>query len=767
MNPRRQRAAWAAVTIAGVLLAFAPAVAGVRTLSQRDTDLLYGPIRTLVVAELRAGRLPLWNPYEGTGKPLFAEGIHSVLHPISLAAAAVAPSSVDFLILAYLLSAALGALVLGSTLGASPAASAGGAVAFALSGFSASMTGNLVFLAGLSTLPWLAAAARAAGAGARWGIVATALATGCAFLSGDAQAALVGLALGTLLAADAGGARGAARALVGMGAGILLAGVQLAATSELLPRTYRSLELPDEQKTKWALAPGRLLEWVIPGLCRGPLDEVPVAPSGAWLDPVFAESVYLGVPLLVAAAIGASARYDAGRRRTGLVLAGAATILLWLALGHHLGARQLLDAVPIWSRFRYSEKLMGPLSLCAAALAALGADAFAAAPLSRAWRRGLAAAALTAGAVLLAVSRAPAPTQAIATRLLGDAGPFYHYTLGRGLPHLVIGLAALLVVDRLRSRRARTTALAALLALAPAAAVYHGAHLGSPAVRRTTSPLRLEADAPTARIVHLQERFVGGDEPDGPVEASARVEALFLGPSLNVARRVDTIEPYGAFEPGRVTTLARSFGDGWWRAFRRFGLTHVVLQTRPRPEPDPAAAAFAVEGGRLVQRDERLGLELWAVPHRPWAFFARRALATERPQAAHRVLLDLMERGDDGTVVVEAPAPPATAPGRVLRVERGTDTVRVEAESLGPALLVVQDAYWPGWRASIDGQPAEVLAADVLVRAVRWPPGRHRLELVYAPRELQVGLALSAVGAVLVLLLGVQAARRELPVPVR
>ncbi|MGB8931558.1 MAG: hypothetical protein WCC48_09970, partial [Anaeromyxobacteraceae bacterium] len=69
ISPRRELALAAAVTVLGVLLAFAPAVLGLRTLSQRDTDLLYAPVRTLVVQELRAGHLPLWNPYEGTGKP--------------------------------------------------------------------------------------------------------------------------------------------------------------------------------------------------------------------------------------------------------------------------------------------------------------------------------------------------------------------------------------------------------------------------------------------------------------------------------------------------------------------------------------------------------------------------------------------------------------------------------------------------------------------------------------------------------------------------
>src|SRR5512138_1320755 len=237
---RRQRSAWTAAVVLGVLLPFAPAVLGLRTLSQRDTDQLYGPVRTLVVEALRDGRLPLWNPYEATGRPLFAEGIHSVLHPLSLLAALVAPSSIDFLVLAYLVAAALGTFWLARTLDASRPASAGAALAFALSGYSVSMTGNLVFLAGLSTLPWLLAAARAAGEGSPWGSVLTALATASAFFSGDVQVALVGLVLATLLAADAGGRRGALRAAAGFLPGLLLAAVQLLASYELLQLSFRA-----------------------------------------------------------------------------------------------------------------------------------------------------------------------------------------------------------------------------------------------------------------------------------------------------------------------------------------------------------------------------------------------------------------------------------------------------------------------------------------------------------------------------------------------
>lgn len=762
MDPRRQRAAWAAVTVVGALIPFAPAVVGLRTLRQRDTDLLYAPLRTLVVEALRDGRLPLWNPFEGAGKPLFAEGIHSVLHPVSLLGAALAPSSLDFLILAYLLAAALGAFLLAWTLGTSPPACAGAGLAFALSGYSVSMTGNLVFLAGLSTLPWLVAAARAAGAAWRWAPVATALATACAFFSGDVQVAVVGLALGALLALEAGGLRGVARALGAMIPGVLLAGIQIAATRELLPRTYRSLEVSPWDKVRWPLAPWRLLEWVTPGLSRGPLSVFPAGASAEWIGLGFAESVFLGAPLLVAAVLGATARSPSVRRRTGIVLGGSVLVLLWLALGHRLGARQLLDWVPIWSRFRYSEKLMAPLGLALCGLGALGIDAFDARRLSAASRRVLYGGALVAGGALLALLVAPAATSDAAAHLLGDAGVFYRATLAAGLPHVLLALAAILVVDRLGPEGTRGTAMALLVALAPGAAVRYGAHFGAPEARVDPTEIPLASDGPAPRIAHPVERPYTPSDRYDDVDEGTRKATILLEPSLNVARRVDAMGTYGAFEPRRFTTLHTSLGAGAARSFRRFGATHVVVPL-PRGGRDPQAVSLAIEGARPVQRDPELGREIWAVPHRPWAFFPRQALARERPQEAHELLLGLIDRGEDDVVVVEAESPPPTAAGRVLGVERGVQSIRIEAESDGPALLVVQDAHWPGWRAAVDGRPVEILVADLLVRAVRWPAGRHVLDMVYDPPGVRFGWALSALGAAFVVVLIVLEARREGP----
>jgi len=65
-----------------------------------------------------------------------------------------------------------------------------------------------------------------------------------------------------------------------------------------------------------------------------------------------------------------------------------------------------------------------------------------------------------------------------------------------------------------------------------------------------------------------------------------------------------------------------------------------------------------------------------------------------------------------------------------------------------------------GWTAAIDGRTAEIVAADLIVRAVRWPPGRHVLTMTYDPPGVRLGWWLSAAGALLTAALAALAVRR-------
>lgn len=57
--------------------------------------------------------------------------------------------------------------------------------------------------------------------------------------------------------------------------------------------------------------------------------------------------------------------------------------------------------------------------------------------------------------------------------------------------------------------------------------------------------------------------------------------------------------------------------------------------------------------------------------------------------------------------------------------------------SLGEeALVVLSDLVYPGWRATVDGQPAEILTVDGLVRGLRVPAGNHEIVYRYHPFHL-------------------------------
>lgn len=84
-----------------------------------------------------------------------------------------------------------------------------------------------------------------------------------------------------------------------------------------------------------------------------------------------------------------------------------------------------------------------------------------------------------------------------------------------------------------------------------------------------------------------------------------------------------------------------------------------------------------------------------------------------------------------------------------IRIQVDVQTVDNE-----PALLVLGDAYYPGWQASIDGTDTPIYAANYLFRGVFVPPGEHQVAFVYRPQSWQRGLWISLVGlAILVVLL--------------
>jgi hypothetical protein len=80
---------------------------------------------------------------------------------------------------------------------------------------------------------------------------------------------------------------------------------------------------------------------------------------------------------------------------------------------------------------------------------------------------------------------------------------------------------------------------------------------------------------------------------------------------------------------------------------------------------------------------------------------------------------------------------------------RRSDALAVDVDANAAGYLVLVEAYDPGWKATVDGVPAEVLRANVLFRAVPVGEGRHHVVMRYRPKFVVLGAVLSVAGILL------------------
>ncbi len=96
----------------------------------------------------------------------------------------------------------------------------------------------------------------------------------------------------------------------------------------------------------------------------------------------------------------------------------------------------------------------------------------------------------------------------------------------------------------------------------------------------------------------------------------------------------------------------------------------------------------------------------------------------------------------------ESVLPGATA--LIRRFEPNWLLVEVEAKT--NALLVLAEAWYPGWRAEIDGRSCDCVPANLWMRAMPVPAGRHQVRVYFHQNYLLPGLLVSLASAGLLLL---------------
>jgi hypothetical protein len=170
---------------------------------------------------------------------------------------------------------------------------------------------------------------------------------------------------------------------------------------------------------------------------------------------------------------------------------------------------------------------------------------------------------------------------------------------------------------------------------------------------------------------------------------------------------------------------------------------------------DPNAASFAEL--RLVAQDGAIRVYenlSWL----PRAFVVHRAQVCEDSGSALTLLQD-PGLHLDAEIVLAKPPPPefiqAALPQRegaqagastsgsadITRYE--ANRVVIQARPPRDGFLFLSDAYYPGWKAYVDGAEREIYQANYAFRAVYLSAGEHTVEFVYQPESFKVGAVIS------------------------
>jgi len=73
---------------------------------------------------------------------------------------------------------------------------------------------------------------------------------------------------------------------------------------------------------------------------------------------------------------------------------------------------------------------------------------------------------------------------------------------------------------------------------------------------------------------------------------------------------------------------------------------------------------------------------------------------------------------------------------------------RIVVQAEGPGNVVFGEIAYPGWSATVDGQPASLERAHDILRAVGIPSGEHTIALEFRPWRLMAGIAITAITVV-------------------
>lgn len=204
---------------------------------------------------------------------------------------------------------------------------------------------------------------------------------------------------------------------------------------------------------------------------------------------------------------------------------------------------------------------------------------------------------------------------------------------------------------------------------------------------------------------------------------------------------------YDGLYPARVKTFQHELGEFVWEAAEPLYSNAYYLHDPGHPPLFPLD-----EPGRFERVAEHDGIEVYrninALPR-------ARLVASLKGFEDTKTLITEMSKPDFNPATTayvlksDLPrnVPPLNAgddPGTADITQYNSLRVSIDVTANTNAVLVLSDAYYPGWIALLDGLPVMQFPVYHAFRGIFVPKGKHTVEFVYAPATFQAGLAISA-----------------------
>jgi hypothetical protein len=174
-------------------------------------------------------------------------------------------------------------------------------------------------------------------------------------------------------------------------------------------------------------------------------------------------------------------------------------------------------------------------------------------------------------------------------------------------------------------------------------------------------------------------------------------------------------------------------------AYRMLGVKYIVV---PKDVPPGGEGIWPVF---VDDPTVDIHLNTSALP-RVWLIY-RTEVVGSYGEALQRVLDDRF-RPEEVAIVQDGPYLNGRGNGRIEVGYYGPNRIVVYVETSAPALLVLSDTFYPGWRAAVDGNSVPIYQTNVAFRGILVPAGTHWVEMWFWPQRLWVGMGLASVAVV-------------------